>query len=80
MTAPLALDFRAQFEHILESAKVELGILRVASGASHADFIILGGDFRSQMIVADEQVDDLLLIARERAATAGLRCKQREMG
>ena len=62
MTAPLALDFRAQFQHILESAKVELCIIREASRARHAEFIILGRDFRSQMILVDQQIDDLLLI------------------
>ena len=54
MTAPLALDFRAQLEHVCKSTKVELSILRVASGARRADFLVLGGDFRSEMILADK--------------------------
>src|SRR5258705_4309611 len=64
MAAPLAFDFGAEFQDVFEAADVELGVFGKAAGVRDADVVVFGCDFRREMILGGEEIDDLLLVGR----------------
>src|ERR1700681_4941880 len=62
MAAPLAFDFRTQFEHVRKSIDVEASIFFVSTGARHSENVGLGGDVGREMRFLYEQRDDLIAV------------------
>src|ERR1700675_1233984 len=71
MATPLAFNFRTQLQNVFESAEVELRGFGEASGMRHADVVVCGSDFRGEMILGGEQIDDLLLVGRVKKPALG---------